>query len=111
MSISETTLLSSHSRQRILEHFAFLYGNRADDCMRRLCQLIARHGSLTSRSQAELWSHRDAILITYADQVRSTGLSPLASLDTFLYAHRLKHFFSTVHVLPFFPSSSFPSSP
>lgn len=48
---------------------------------------------------------RDAILITYADQVADPGQAPLATLAEFLSA-RISPWMSAVHLLPFYPSSS-----
>ncbi len=50
-------------------------------------------------------SQRDALLITYADQVRENGLAPLRSLAEFCEAH-LREVVSGLHLLPFYPSSS-----
>jgi glycosidase len=50
-------------------------------------------------------TERDVILITYPDQIRQPGLSPLAALSDFCREH-LMGIVSTLHVLPFYPSSS-----
>ncbi len=50
-------------------------------------------------------THQDAILITYADQVRQPGILPLQSLDSFARAY-LAGLVSCIHLLPFFPASS-----
>ena len=47
----------------------------------------------------------DAILITYPDSLRETGEKPLQTLHRFLKEH-VKSAVSTVHLLPFFESSS-----
>ena len=47
----------------------------------------------------------DCMLITYGDQVRSTGEPPLATLTNFL-SERVARTISAVHILPFYPSSS-----
>ncbi len=51
------------------------------------------------------WSQRDAILITYPDQVQQPGLPPLKSLGQFCADH-LADTVSGIHILPFFPWSS-----
>ena len=43
-----------------------------------------------SQSHDELWCERDVVLITYADQVRSSGLSPLQAQKQFLLDHDLE---------------------
>jgi sucrose phosphorylase len=50
-------------------------------------------------------TQRDALLITYADQVREPGVAPLRTLAAFCARH-LKGVVSGVHLLPFYPSSS-----
>ena len=50
-------------------------------------------------------SQRDALLITYADQVRKAGEPPLKVLAEFCVRH-LKGTVSGVHLLPFYPWSS-----
>jgi sucrose phosphorylase len=45
------------------------------------------------------------MLITYGDQVRTAGESPLRSLTNFL-SDRAAKTISAVHILPFYPSSS-----
>src|SRR4051794_36897959 len=51
------------------------------------------------------WTERDAILITYPDQVRAPGEAPLATLHRFL-RERLAGLVSAVHLLPISPWSS-----
>jgi len=50
-------------------------------------------------------TERDAILITYGDQLREPGQPPLRSLRAFLDDH-LRDAVSGVHILPCFPYSS-----
>jgi sucrose phosphorylase len=50
-------------------------------------------------------SEDDAVLITYADSIFKEGERPLRTLHRFLKAH-VKSAISTVHILPFFKSSS-----
>jgi glycosidase len=50
-------------------------------------------------------SERDALLITYADQVREPNRAPLATLADFTKTH-LAGVVSGVHLLPFYPWSS-----
>jgi glycosidase len=95
----------------ITEHLTFLYG--AETARRvepRFLELLRRHGwNGTTRPPAAERSlpltQRDALLITYGDQVREEGEPPLATLAGFLGDHATGAI-SGVHVLPFFPSSS-----
>lgn len=50
-------------------------------------------------------TERDALLITYADQVRAPGQSPLATLNE-VAAEHLQGVVSGLHLLPFYPWSS-----
>jgi len=50
-------------------------------------------------------TQRDALLITYADQVRQTGEQPLKALAECCARH-LKGIVSGIHLLPFYPWSS-----
>ncbi|MBK8970981.1 MAG: alpha-amylase [Hahellaceae bacterium] len=52
-----------------------------------------------------IWNEKDALLITYADSLRSADYSPLQTLTQFAQ-EALKESFSIVHLLPFFPYSS-----
>lgn len=51
------------------------------------------------------WSERDAILITYPDQVQEPDKPPLTSLSDFCSRY-LKDVISGIHILPFYPWSS-----
>ena len=59
----------------------------------------------TRRENAARLSERDALLITYPNQVREPGAPPLQTLKTLLDTH-LSTVVSGVHLLPFFPYSS-----
>ena len=58
------------------------------------------------RAPDDLWDEKDVVLITYADQVRSTGISPLQAQRQFLLDYELKDSLSCVHLLPFCPFTS-----
>ena len=53
-----------------------------------------------------LWTERDVVLITYADQVRSEGIAPLQAQYDFLLDHHLQDLIQCVHLLPFCPYTS-----
>jgi glucosylglycerate phosphorylase len=96
-------------KETVKHHLAFLYGEAAAP---RLEEAI---GTLVSRSQEgrspEVSSRKtelteaDCMLITYGDQVRAAGESPLRTLTNFL-SQRAANAISAVHILPFYPSSS-----
>jgi sucrose phosphorylase len=56
-------------------------------------------------SQPYKLSEKDVILITYGDQVNRTQEPTLKTLKNFLDTH-LKNIINSVHILPFYPSSS-----
>lgn len=60
----------------------------------------------SAEPQRPLWSERDCVLITYADQVRHSGQTPLQALRKFLADYRIAELLNCVHLLPFFPSTS-----
>ena len=57
-------------------------------------------------ASAALWSERDIVLITYADQVRADGVAPLQALLDFLLDRSLDEVIRCVHLLPFCPYTS-----
>lgn len=93
---------------RIGSRLERLYGAaQRQPLLRRLYHMAGRYG-VSSQFQEHpqpRWDERDAVLITYADMVSAPGRRPLQSLRTFCSAH-LKGAVSTVHILPFTPSSS-----
>ena len=55
---------------------------------------------------SDQWSEKTTVLITYANSITSTNnMSPLSSLQKFV-SSKCQQFIDTVHILPFFPSSS-----
>ena len=97
-------------RQTIADHLTFLYGPRAAVALEpRLRRVLAKYfpasGNGPTPRQALALTELDAILITYADQVRREGRPHLQTLGAFLGKHT-SSVISAVHLLPFFPSSS-----
>jgi len=97
--------------RRISQCLHDLYGEtRAGGIRRRLQTALDRFRApsgplrLAKRGNRAL-SQRDALLITYADQVRQAGEPPLKTLAEFCVRH-LKGTVSGVHLLPFYPWSS-----
>ena len=98
--------------QDVADHLTFLYGaDAAGPIEARLRQLIREHLAGGPPVTAEHprrglpLTQRDALLITYGDQVREAGPPPLQTLAEFLEEHAAGAV-SGVHVLPFYPSSS-----
>ncbi|OQY22933.1 MAG: sugar phosphorylase [Anaerolineaceae bacterium 4572_32.1] len=92
-----------------MDHLIFLYGSeQADSVWSRLETILDdfydSNPSL-SESAAGFLSQRDAMLITYGDQISEPGRPPLQTLAEFVEAH-LCGVVSGVHILPFYPYSS-----
>jgi glycosidase len=71
----------------------------------RLQNLVEQYRRRISKPVCEGLTERDSFLITYADQVRQSGESPLKTLRGFCNSH-LQDMISGIHILPFFPWSS-----
>ncbi len=92
---------------KILDHLIALYGDELGRAtFARLAPLIenAHRSSFGVRPSSSL-TQRDAVLITYPDQVRAPNAPPLQTLADFCAAH-LRDVVSTIHILPFYPYSS-----
>lgn len=86
-------------------HLEFLYPGQGGEVLEQLQALLKRYPALARTTPAPPWSEKDAILITYADQITQTGEAPLQTLHRFLRRY-LKGVFSGVHILPFHPYTS-----
>ncbi len=101
--------------ERVRRRLVLLYGEEAAELVLahvdRLVRVHDAHATPEIRAAEEAFdarerfSEKDAVLITYGDLVVSEGRSPLATLSDFAYV-LFRGLVTTVHVLPFFPSSS-----
>ena len=96
--------------ERMLTHLQLIYGEKLGrTTFERLSAMLEYfrfgHPELQISGNAVQFTERDAVLITYADQVRHPGKTPLQTLGDFLRRH-LQDAVSTVHLLPFYPYSS-----
>ncbi len=94
------------TRERILARLTFLYGDRGPECLERVVRLVEEFVPKLPARRKSTWDERDAVLITYGDQVRTAGATPLQALGRFLDRAGLDEVLSTIHLLPFFPYSS-----
>ena len=97
-------------RQDIQDHLSFLYGKAgaagiAPRLERLMHERFPQALSPAIRRRRLSLTERDALLITYGDQVRQPGASPLRTLSDFLAVHAAGAV-SGIHLLPFFPYSS-----
>jgi glucosylglycerate phosphorylase len=102
-----TETLRPSSLDVISEHLILLYGpHRGRVAADRIRRLINQYRSIiTQHPSRNIFSQRDAMLITYGDQLRASNESPLHTLTDFCKQH-LSGLLNGIHVLPFFPSSS-----
>ncbi len=74
--------------------------------MERFEMLIGRYGvGLKAPKTKTHFSQEDVLLIAYPDNIQNGSEATLATLHKFCVRH-LKKAFNTIHLLPFFPSSS-----
>ncbi len=102
-------------KKSLLSKLIFLYGEeRGRETFHLIEARIAsfrrsKPGKLARRdahfNPRERFTQKDAVLITYPDSIRSPRGKPLATFGTFAETH-LGDAFTTVHLLPFYPSSS-----
>lgn len=97
--------------EQLKHHFAVIYGKESiDECIERTKSLIQRYNLKPSQKVSfhDVWTHEDHILITYGDMIQPGPGEPVSKLrkqHQFL-KEKLNDVISSVHILPFFPSSS-----
>lgn len=83
-----------------------IYGTTlAGQIVPRLQELVERYRGRIPAPAERALAQGDALLITYADQVRAGNRPPLQTLGEFCQSH-LEGVVSGVHLLPFYPWSS-----
>ena len=80
-----------------------IYQRQPDNLVQTIERLCEPESNSAPR---ELWTEKDVVLITYADQVRDQQGSPLQAQTRFLLDHGLDQLINCVHLLPFCPYSS-----
>jgi glucosylglycerate phosphorylase len=96
---------------RIRRQLSYLFGDKLgehinDQLRTHIEDFRLTHPQLANgKPLSELLTERDAILITYCDQIYQSGAAPLQTLSNFLNRH-LSNLVSGVHLLPFYPYSS-----
>lgn len=108
--------LPAEVRVRVLRRLASLYGPAtAGEWIKEIDRVVRVHqayepGEVASggRGRPASWFYEtDMILIAYADMVHDGNGKPLKALSSFLKAmHRRAVTFGTIHILPFYPSTS-----
>ena len=107
--------LSEGLHDRMLERLRVLYTEPVARStvaeIERILQVFSAHKplELIERERAfhpaDRFTERDVILITYGDLLYKKHQSPLKTLGDFCHAY-LRGTINTIHILPFFPSSS-----
>ncbi len=93
-------------REAMLEPLVFLYGDTAGRAVfERLMARLDSYRGLTANERERRLTERDALLITYGDQVQTPGTPPLEVLADFCDKH-LTGVISGIHILPFYPWTS-----
>lgn len=96
---------------RIEQHLSSLYGETAArDLVPRIIECWTHYGfqsgTIENNQKPSLsLTQRDALLITYGDQLRKDGEKPLETLRNFL-STQVEGVVSGVHILPFYPYTS-----
>lgn len=88
----------------ILAGLTKLYSDKAVELDKNVQGILDKYRPLINAPKHHL-SQQDIILITYANSLNKDGQFPLETLNDFLNEN-LKGIVNTVHILPFFPSSS-----
>ena len=90
----------------VRDHLRALYGEQLGAAtFERLRTRLERFMSPARSDRRGVVTERDALLITYGDQLREPGVPPLQTLVNFCEQH-LRDVVSGVHILPFYPYSS-----
>src|SRR5699024_1405846 len=95
---------------RLLEHLDFLYGTEdSNRLLQQIKEMISSYdfGQDNISANEKRWNQEDVILITYGDVVlpRNGSSGKLQTLAAFV-SKQLGDAVNTIHILPFFPSSS-----
>lgn len=101
-------MMTSQRDQPIADHLRVLYGEVVGEktstaLQRQLDRFSAPNGPPAVSRRA--LTQRDALLITYGDQLREPNVAPLQTLTDFCQ-HHLTKVVSGLHILPFYPYSS-----
>lgn len=111
--MNDTPSILPPPRERILDHLSFLYGHeQAPLVAQRLWAVLEtfrrRNPQFVTGERPparDRLTQRDAVLITYGDQVTEPDKPPLATLAEVLETY-VAGSITIVHLLPFFPYSS-----
>ena len=99
----------SPSEYALVQNLTALYGEGGSSYLAKKLMAISMgelmDATAKKASESRSLSARDSMLICYGDSIRDQPGSPLSALNRFANSHLAKKI-STIHILPFFPSSS-----
>lgn len=106
---SESIPQMSKNEYSLVQYLTVLYGEGGASFLAKRLMSIALgeviSSPLAQAQQAKPLSASDRMLICYGDSIRDKSSAPLNALRRFAATH-LKQSVSSIHLLPFFPSSS-----
>ena len=92
--------------ERILKNLKEIYEKQiAEKTYHQILEKLNEFRKMEDSSARYIFSEKDIVLITYADQFQFEGKKSLKGLEWFANSY-LTGIFSTSHILPFFPYSS-----
>ena len=92
--------------ERILKNLKEIYEKQiAEKTYHRILEKLDEFRKVETSSGRYVFSEKDIVLITYADQFQFEGKKTLKGLEWFANSY-LSGIFNTIHSLPFFPYSS-----
>lgn len=103
---ANTSLIDDRVRKRIHSIYPGLTTSSLDSLAQQIQKLLEAFGQRNSVSDRALWSEKDIVLITYADQVKDGQDPTLVTLRKFLEGFSIAEVINVVHLLPFYPYSS-----
>ena len=96
----------SYMQSDIGDHLAALYGRQAASGLRERLEGVMGGLRLPGEARGDRpLTERDAMLITYGDQIREPGVAPLRTLAA-TGRRWWRELVSAIHILPFYPYSS-----
>lgn len=106
-----SNIFCKSTERKLVNHFKVIYSDEfVDEGISRIKSLARKYNLSQGKpiSVKDVWTHKDHILITYGDMVQPSVGEPVSKLckqHEFLQEY-LNDEISSVHILPFFPSSS-----
>ena len=91
---------------KLIDRLQVLYGPQAGEIAPQIAALVGEYRESAVPASPVPWTERDVVLITYADILRSSEATPLATLRNWMVDAGHAERINVVHLLPFCPYSS-----